>query len=60
MITHLKCILAGTFLVMTIVLTGCNTVQGVGKDIQAAGNVGNDDNTTTVTTVRTTEVDYPQ
>jgi predicted small secreted protein len=44
---------------VSIILFGCNTVQGVGKDIQSVGSLGND-NSSSVTTVKTTEVVYPQ
>lgn len=60
MLNKIKRVSAGTLLAALITLTGCNTVQGVGKDIQSVGSLGNDDNTSTVTTVKTTEVVYPQ
>jgi predicted small secreted protein len=41
-------------LAATTFLSACNTVQGVGKDVQKLG--GSDENTTTVKKVETIEV----
>ena len=31
--------LAATYIVITLILTGCNTIAGVGKDVQKVGQV---------------------
>jgi predicted small secreted protein len=33
-----RLILATVALLLTVVVTGCNTVQGMGEDLQAAGH----------------------
>ena len=35
--TYVKPIIIATFIAAVTVLSGCNTVAGVGKDVQAAG-----------------------
>lgn len=44
------------FLIYTscVFLSGCNTVQGFGKDVQKLGG-GSSEHTSTITTVETTE-----
>ena len=56
--TRIKSVLTKLIFIVvgTLLLSACNnTVRGVGQDIQAMGTP--DDRTTTVTTVRTTNVE---